>query len=523
MPQLSQQILHLFSQPDAREQLTHILHGIEKESLRATSSAQLAQTPHPRALGSTLTHPSITTDYSEALLEFITPVYEQAEDALSHLRQLHCYTYRHMGDEMLWVNSMPCVLEGEAHIPIAYYGDSNVGRMKAIYREGLANRYNKAMQTIAGIHYNFSLPAGFWKLLQQQNGETGSLQEFQSRGYFRLIRNFRRYSWLLIYLFGASPAFSKSFLEGDSNDLETLDEDTLYLPWATSLRMSDLGYQSDAQSSLKVCFNGLESYTATLREAITTPYAPYQKIGLKDAQGNYLQLNTNLLQIENEYYSSIRPKRVIKSGEKPVCALTARGVEYIEVRCLDLNPFTPLGLDAEQCHFLDSFLLFCALADSPVIEDAECIELDRNYTRVVNEGRRPGLELIRQGETIELKAWANRLMEQVAGAASLLDRANETQRYSNSLIAQNAKIDNPDLTPSAQVLAQLKGNSQSFIDFGIESALKHHSAFSACQLSDDETAELALLAQQSLQEQLQIEQQDSVEFDTYLEHYFAQN
>ncbi|RRJ82460.1 glutamate--cysteine ligase [Aestuariirhabdus litorea] len=522
MPQLSQQILHLFRQPEAREQLTHILHGIEKESLRATAQASLAQTPHPRALGSTLTHPSITTDYSEALLEFITPVYERADQALEHLRQLHCYTYRHIGDEMLWVNSMPCRLEGESNIPIAYYGTSNVGRMKYVYREGLANRYNKAMQTIAGIHYNFSLPEGFWRLLQQHRGEQGSLQTYQSRGYFRLIRNFRRYSWLLIYLFGASPALSRSFLEARPNDLESLDADTLYRPWATSLRMSDLGYQSNAQSSLKVCFNGLETYTATLREAISTPYAPYQKIGLKDNEGHYRQLNTNLLQIENEYYSSIRPKRVTQSGEKPVCALTARGVEYIEVRCLDLNPFSALGISVEQCHFLDAFLLFCALADSPLIDDEECIELDRNYSRVINEGRRPGLTLSRQGQPIEVKAWALRVIEQVAGAAGLLDEANNTRAFSASLMAEKAKVEDPSLTPSAQVLAHLQNRSQSFIEFGIESALEHRASFSQCHLDEAQRAELERMAEQSLEEQRVIEEQDSIDFDTYLEHYFAQ-
>ncbi|MCL6414382.1 glutamate--cysteine ligase [Aestuariirhabdus sp. Z084] len=522
MPQLSQQILQLFSQPAAREQLTHILHGIEKESLRTTPNANLAQTPHPIELGATLTHPSITTDYSEALLEFITPVYEQVEDALEHLRQLHCYTYKHMGNEMLWVNSMPCILEGDAMIPVAQYGDSNVGTMKSVYREGLASRYNKAMQTIAGIHYNFSLPEGFWQLLQQERGDQGSLQAFQSRGYFRLIRNFRRYSWLLVYLFGASPALSKSFLEGRPHDLEQLDGDTLYLPWATSLRMSDLGYQSDAQASLNICFNGLDTYLQTLRQAISTPYEPYQQIGVRDDEGNYLQLNTNLLQIENEYYSNIRPKRVTQSGEKPICALAARGVEYIEVRCLDLDPFEPLGISAEQSHFLDSFLLFCALADSPHIDEEECLELDRNYNRVVNEGRRPGLELQRQGESIALSDWANRLMTQIGGAAKLLDTANDTQRYSNSLPAQNAKIADPSLTPSAKVLDALKNNQQSFIDFGTQIAQKHHSSFSACKLCETKANELKQLARQSLEEKAQIEQADSVDFETYLEQYFAQ-
>ena len=177
------------------------------------------------------------------------------------------------------------------------------------------------MQTISGIHYNFSLP-----------------EPLSNDAYFALIRNFRRHSWLLLYLFGASPAVCASFVADRAHELERLSEDTFYLPYATSLRMGRLGYQSEAQSSLAVSYNSLESYAASLQDALTKPYPAYEAIGIRDGD-DYRQLATSLLQIENEFYGTIRPKRVIRPGERPLHALRERGVEYVEVRLMDLDPF----------------------------------------------------------------------------------------------------------------------------------------------------------------------------------------
>ncbi|WP_121370686.1 glutamate--cysteine ligase, partial [Pseudomonas aeruginosa] len=321
--------------------LTECLHGIERECLRVDSDGKLALTPHPRALGSTLTHPQITTDYSEALLEFITPTETDVADTLGDLERIHRFASSKLDGEYLWSPSMPCELPDEESIPIARYGSSLIGRLKYVYRKGLALRYGKTMQCIAGIHYNFSLPERLWPLLRQAEGSELSERDYQSAAYIALIRNFRRYSWLLMYLFGASPALDAGFLRGRPSQLERLDEHTLYLPYATSLRMSDLGYQNNAQAGLTPCYNDLQSYIDSLRQAVSTPYPPYEKVGTKQ-DGEWVQLNTNILQIENEYYSSIRPKRVTYTGERPVQALAARGVQYVEVRCLDINPFLPL-------------------------------------------------------------------------------------------------------------------------------------------------------------------------------------
>ena len=292
--------LALLSQPEALAQLKHCLHGIERESLRVERNGRLALTPHPAALGSALTHGSITTDYSEALLEFITEPHPDSAQTLAELDDIHRFTVANLDQEVLWSPSMPGHLPKEELIPIGEYGTSNVGLLKHVYRKGLAVRYGKTMQCIAGIHYNFSIPDAIWTVLKDAENDQRSAIDYQSARYIALIRNFRRYSWLLMYLFGASPAIDISFLRGREHQLEVFDEDTLYLPYATSLRMSDLGYQSKAQAGLTPCYNELSSYTDSLRCAVSTPYPPYQEIGSKK-DGEWLQINTNILQIENEY------------------------------------------------------------------------------------------------------------------------------------------------------------------------------------------------------------------------------
>ncbi|PCJ29042.1 MAG: glutamate--cysteine ligase, partial [Moraxellaceae bacterium] len=297
-----------------------MVRGIEKESLRVEPNGLLAQTPHPTALGSALTHPTITTDYSEALLEFITPTFTDVDAMLEHLEKTHRYTYQQLDNEKLWVNSMPCIMGDETNIPIAKYGSSNVGKMKHVYRHGLWHRYGRLMQTIAGIHYNVSMPDDFWPGYQKLLNNTDPLQSFISEQYFGLIRNFQRFVGLVIYLYGASPTVCGSFLKGRDHQLENFNDSTLYLPYGTSLRMSDLGYQNDAQSDLSISYNSLEEYVETLTTAIDTPHPAYEDLGTKNTNPEkgteeYLQLNTNILQIENEYYGSIRPKRVANTGE----------------------------------------------------------------------------------------------------------------------------------------------------------------------------------------------------------------
>ncbi|MFT0867745.1 glutamate--cysteine ligase [Pseudomonas sp. CAM1A] len=500
--------------------LKQCLHGIERECLRVTDQGRLAQTPHPEALGSALTNEQITTDYSESLLEFITPALADPAKVLESLDQIHRFVYTKLGDEYLWSPSMPCALPAEEDIPIAEYGSSNIGKLKHVYRKGLALRYGRTMQCIAGIHYNFSLPEALWPLLRNAEGGEQDDRDYQSSAYIALIRNFRRYSWLLMYLFGASPALDKGFLRGRPHQLEELDAETLYLPYATSLRMSDLGYQSNAQAGLTPCYNNLASYTDSLRKAVGTPYPPYVEVGTH-VDGEWVQLNTNILQIENEYYSNIRPKRVTYTGERPIQALTSRGVQYVEVRCLDINPFLPVGIDLTEARFLDAFLLFCALEESPPLDNGECGQCTDNFLTVVKEGRRPGLELRRDGQPVALKQWASELIERIGHLAGLLDRAQGGNDHAKALEAQQAKVDDPELTPSAQVLARMTEHDETFVQFSLRQSRLHAESFREQPLSSAQQQAFETLARESIAKQSELEQEEVGDFDLFVGAYQA--
>lgn len=521
----SQRLQWLNQNPALLRALSSLQRGIEKESLRVdTASGQLAASGHPPALGSALCHPKITTDYSEALLEFITPVCTSIAECLQCLDDIHHFSYQQLQhrQEMLWTHSMPCRLGKQDDIPVARYGSSNVGQMKTVYRLGLGHRYGRAMQTISGIHYNFSLSDRFWAKYQQLLNDQQPLSQFKTEHYFRLMRNFRRYVPLYVYLFGASPAIARSFLQGQPHTLQTLDQDTLYGEYATSLRMGDLGYQSNAQNALFVCYNSLDNYINTLRKGITEPHADYQAIGLKDANGHWQQLNTSLLQIENEFYSTIRPKRVTASGEAPINALQRGGVEYIEVRCIDVNPFVAVGINATTLRFLDVFLLYCLLEDSPALEGRACDEANANLRRVVNEGRKPGLQLTISQQPVDFRQWAENLLDNMQSLAVLLDKLTATDRYQQSLAQQREKLADPALTPSAQVLEQLRQKQQSFLDFAAGQSRHWQSHFLAKPLSEATRDAFVEMAADSLAQQQAIEAADTLSFDDYIANFYRQ-
>jgi glutamate--cysteine ligase len=519
-----QKQLQALAQPQAREQLIDIQRGIEKESLRITPAGKLAQTPHPASLGSALTHNSITTDYSEALLEFITPVSNSIEGSLTTLEDIHRFVYRNIGDERLWAASMPCIVSGDDSIPVAQYGSSNVARMKTVYRYGLGHRYGRLMQAIAGIHYNFSMPASFWERSWSEDGSPGELQDYISERYLGLIRNFKRYSWLLIYLFGASPAVCSSFLRGgDNHKLESFDAEgkSLYLPFGTALRMGDLGYNSDAQKDLKVCYNSLHNYVDTLSDAIRQAHPAYSEIptGQND---DYQQLNDSLLQIENEFYSPIRPKRVAESGESALNALVRGGIEYIEVRCVDVSPFTPVGLDAQQIRFIDTFLLYCLLDESPDCNEEEQSEQDANLEAVVNRGRQPDLQLDREGQQAALTAWADSLLSKMAPIAELLDQAHDTGDYGASLSAQQAKVDDSEKTPSARILREMKEQNLPFFRLAMAYSERWADTLRDEPMSPEEEANFEAETERSAQAQRELEAQVCPSFEDYLAKYYQQ-
>ena len=489
------------------ERLRAMRRGIEKESLRALPGGGLALTPHPAALGSALTHPHITTDYSESQPELITGVHGSADACLAELTEIHQATYRAIGDEQLWVGSMPCGLPTDETIPLGMYGSSNVGRAKSVYRMGLGHRYGRRMQTISGIHYNWSMPG-------LGNDE-----------HFALIRNFRRHAFVLLYLFGASPAVCGDFVAGRPHQLQPLPggkNGSLHMPHGTSLRMGRLGYQSDAQASLAVSFNSLESYANSLHQALTQAYPAYEAVGIRNPGGDYNQLSTTLLQIENEFYGLIRPKRVIQPGERPLHALRERGVEYIEVRCMDLDPFEPVGIAAATTRVIDIFLLHCLLADSPSDTPAEIAALGRNQHRAAARGREPGLLLEREGQQLLLTDWAAELLEDCGPIAATLDAAFGGEAYQQALADALALLLRPDALPSARVLAaMLDGFEGSYPRF-----IRHQSAATRAQIlalpwTAEQAARYAAMAAASVAEQRRIESLDSMLFEQYRLAYLS--
>jgi len=492
--------LHAFSE----QQLRGMRRGIEKESLRTSRDGSLALTPHPTALGSALTHPHITTDFSESQLELVTGVHETIAGCLEELTQTHQFVYRSIGDEMLWVASMPCGLPVDETIPIANYGTSNIGHAKSVYRMGLTHRYGRRMQTISGIHYNWSMPG------------------VDTDRYFALIRNFRRHAFLLIHLFGASPAVCSSFVADRPHNLQSFAAHSLGLPHATSLRMGRLGYQSEAQAALAVSYNGLDRYAASLHDALTRPHPAYEAIGVRNPGGEYNQLSTTLLQIENEFYGTIRPKRVIRPGERPLHALRERGVEYVEVRCMDLDPFVQIGIAAPTLRFLDVFLLHCLVADSPLDTPQEISALARNQERVASRGREPGLRLERGTSSTDLVEWGQELLDECNLIATAMDSLPGESGHRDAVQYARAALADSRQLPSARVLTTMATQfGGSFVQFVRERSEATRRALLELPWSDAEAARFRALSEASLREQHALEASDAMPFEAFRQRYLS--
>ena len=513
----------LFSASQSAQVLRGITRGFEKECLRVDEQGRLAQTIHPHDLGSKLTHPWITTDYSESLLEFITPPSQDRDFPLAFLRDIHRYTARHLGGETMWPGSMPCEVGEDKDIPLANYGTSNSARIKYVYRNGLGLRYGRQMQTIAGVHYNWSMPADFWPILYQCHGATGSMQDFVSTRYFGLLRNFLRYSWLIPYLFGASPAVNKSFVRGRTTDLQPLGDSTLFGPYATCLRMSDLGYQNRVQASLNVSFNSVTEYAQALDAAIHTPDPFYTAIGVREGTADdapWKQLNANVLQIENEFYAGIRPKRIGPHGERPAIALQKYGVEYVEVRLFDLNPLIDIGIAPEQSTFADAFLMMCLLRDSPPITSREQSENDENKRRVVTRGREPDLKLLVHNSEQAMRPLAHELFDDMQPVAKILDAAYGGNLYVTTLALLRTRIDAPDTTPSAQVLAGIQQQG-SLLAYTLHLSQRHHQSLLGQTLDEATNAKFSAATAKSLHEQQVLEAKPQLKFEEYVAQYYA--
>ena len=501
-----------------------MLRGIERESLRMQSNGFLSQATHPQALGSALTHPHITTDYSEALMEFITPPQDSIGKALDYLADIHAVTHRHLENgEKLWPLSMPCMLDdNEENIRLAQYGSSNIGRFKTLYRRGLGVRYGRRMQTISGVHYNLSFPDQLFEALQQHESDEAlkslSLQEYRSHRYFGLIRNFIRLTPLVMFLLGASPSVCQCFMTGRDHHLLPLLKGTLFLPYATALRMGNFGYQNSAQKQLGIHYNNLSGYLEGLQKAVKTPYAPFSRLGLNDEHGEPIQINDHVLQIENEYYSLIRPKQVPQAGETPSQALQNRGVGYVELRAVDVNPYSPIGIDENTAGFLEVLALYCLLLDSPPLESDEQDMIERNQTEVVNRGRAKTAQIETSDGVYAVRDWARQHVNEMQACAELLDESYQTSLYSDALRVMQQRIDDVNQSLSAHVIKDTLTHGGTW-SFGSVLAEQHANIYDQYSLSAEKQAYFEQLAQQSRQQQYQLEQESSLSFEDYLAQF----
>ncbi|PSV31921.1 glutamate--cysteine ligase [Photobacterium sp. GB-72] len=507
---VDESLLVFIASDDVQDTLQGVRRGIEREMLRVTPSAQLSHRPHPKSLGSALTHPYITTDFSEAQLELVTPAVTGRKETFKKLASLHHFVATHLPEgESMWAASMPPSLPLDSDIAIANYGTSNVGMAKMRYREGLANRYGKRMQLISGIHYNFSLPKPFWQMLHANTESQLPLEDFISERYFHLIRNVLRNGWIIPYLFGASPAADKSYLRDKPYQLLQLDSTTDYLPWATSLRLSNLGYGSSEQSRFPISFNSKQDYLIGLCKALTQPSVQYSYLA------EHQQLNGSVLQLENELYGSIRPK-IVNAQMRPLVAMCHYGVEYIELRSLDNNPLLPLGIDELQSQFIDLFLLYSALSPSPEISKQERTLIMQRQELVATQGRKPNLMLPTLNGEVLLTDLAKPLMNLLAKMATIMDGGQNTNGYEKAVMREQAKFDTSQLTPSAQILSVMEQENLNFTTLMKSYSDEHQQGYLSDTLSDDEMTQLQMLAYNSLLEQKQLEAGNEENFDEYL-------
>ena len=490
----------------------HSFRGIEKESLRV-SNKTISTTDHPTSLGSTLTNQFITTDFSEALLELITNKKNTINSSLKQLEEILNFVYLNCEDT-IWPSSVPCTISDEKDIRIAEYGSNNSGRLKNLYRKGLSERYGSMMQCVSGIHYNFSLNDDFFSKLKPENL---SLQEFKNESYLSLVRNFRRNAWLLLYLFGASPVVPKTFIAGRKNFLKELNNEDDYLEYATCLRMSELGYMSKAQDNLYIAYNNIDEYLKDLKNALTKEHKRYGEVGvLKD--GKRIQINTSIIQIENEYYSSIRPKRVTPPGERPLNILRAEGIDYVEIRALDNNSFLPSSIDEDTSYFLEAYLIGCFFGEDKKSSQDEIKELLVNWENVVKGGRNPDLKILKNKEKITVKDSGMKVIDYLREVFEQMpsEMSGYVEKVMKSLNKQEEKLNDASLTPSGRIVSELQNNNKTWEELNLELAGEHSQSLKRIET---DLNYLSKEAKSSLEKFNELGNHQEEEFDVYLDKF----
>ncbi len=470
------QMVQLFSSDDKAYLLNQGYFGIEREAQRITPKGDLALTPHPVVFGDKEDNKRITTDFSESQIEMITPTFDSVEEVYNSLKEIYAEVEKGISNELLWPLSMPPKLPNEELIPIAIFRQTKEGCEKTVYRNGLAYRYGKKMQMISGIHYNFSFNERMIQAIFERFGSKKNYIYFKNEIYLAIIRNFLRYRWLLIYLFGASPNFDATFSSVIEQQLKIVEkccpESTALLynfnQNATSLRVSRFGYSDINGGRINIYFNSLDEYITKLKKMLNTKSKKYSKAD-EHMSDKAVQLNTNILQKESEFYSSIRLKQNPAPGETQLSALEHKGVKYLEVRLLDINPYEKLGITLQQMHFLQVFMLYCLFERSPKIAQYEFERINSNHHMTALFGRMENLMLYGDDHKIlPLQEFGRSIFRKLQVIADLMDKAGQDGKYSKSVADEYFKLEDLSLLPSERMQREMWETNNDFITYGLK-------------------------------------------------------
>ena len=401
---------------------------------------------------------------------------------------------------------MPCAFQNEQEIRIAEYGETNSGMLKHIYRKGLRLRYGSIMQCVSGIHYNFSLSKDSWNSLSNNPD-----QDFINKKYLGTIRNIKRNFWFILERLGASPIAHESYLLNREHSLNRHGHNDLFLPNATSLRMSDVGYQSSVQNALKISYNNLDGFINAIIKGIKTPVKDFKDAGLLDENGAPQQISTGILQIENELYDIVRPKRSGPSGSRPATLLKDEGIEYLELRGVDINPFIPEGIDEDKIKLLDIYIIHSLISESPEVSDAEIEEIRANQKAMVESGRSKDLMLRQNGVQIPLTKLQNIFYDELTQVATAMDEY--CPGYSNALKAEM----NISALPSEKIMSEMESQNLSFQEYALIQSKKIAEEYSSSFKND--FSSLKHNANNSLKDLKNLSEKAGMDINKYVELY----
>ena len=419
--------------------------GLEKENVRVTESGNLALTPHPKAFGDREKNAYIKTDFSESQLEMVTPVCNTLEEVYSFICNLNKVVSLEImkNGEFLWPQSNPPILPREEEIPIAKLSN----REDELYRENLSYKYGKKKQVISGIHYNFSFKEEFIKLLYKELKVEKDFREFKDDIYLRMARNFQKYHWLLIYLTGASPVFHESYIDEIKKDGEILGEDSYYIKDDTSLRNSSYGYKN--KKDYYVSYNSIGEYASDIKNLV------------KDKE----------IQSIKEYYNPIRLKSL--GSEDMLESLLHKGIDYLEVRLLDLDPLSIQGVSKETLYLVHLFMIYTLLKENKEITYKDQEEFFKNHDMVALKGRNEDAVIHENGVPVLLKDKGREILSEMDEIVEILFSNNE--EFKNVIKRALEKINNPHDIISEKLIKDIK--EEGYINFHMRLAKEYLNNF----------------------------------------------